>query len=293
MPVAAVLRVSVAGLVLATAAVSGHSGNCSSDLEDVSQLQRGALRRASTQALGDHEDEARCDEEMQVFPYGQAHLWGTGYAGWEQCAGKSQSPVNLGWTFSQGQSIKVTGGKLNISYLAVSDPPTLNNGHALKVKGDFMKLTLSGATYVSPQFHFHHPSEHTVHGSPAALEMHIPFMGEQGIAEIGILFNIGFKNQCLEKILREPPRAGCSRHVGPTDLHCFERQLSGPWWSYSGSLTTPPCTEGVKWHVMKRRATISSAQLRAFKTRFESNARPVQDLNGREVTFHWVGPWSS
>jgi carbonic anhydrase len=264
---------------------SGSSG----DLEDVCQLQRGSPKRVAEgadrvpQVQKHEEEEADCHKDFKVFPYVQAHLWGTSYEGWEQCGGLNQSPINLG-TPTQ----TVASPKLDVKYHEKLVPSTMNNGHSVQVEGDFVQLTLGSAEYDSAQFHFHHPSEHQVNGRQAVMEMHIVTKGEHGVAVIGILFDLGAHNHCLMEALARPPKAGCEKHVGPTDLHCFHRQLTGPWWSYNGSLTTPPCTEGISWNVMKRRATISWHQLQKFETRFSANARPVQPLNGRNLTLHFV-----
>jgi len=225
-----------------------------------------------------------CGNGFTVYPYIQPGLWGT-YDGWQLCgAGKEQSPINI-WS-----SHTVNAKPLNLSIKALANPPRLNTGHSIEYEGEFLKLTLGKTTFTSAQFHFHTPSEHKVNGWQYAFEMHVVTASEDGgIAVIGILFKFGKRNKCLDNLLKTPlPGAGCQDHVGAIDLSCFNQQLSGPYYTYDGSLTTPPCTEGLKWNVMRNIATMSWSQLMAFKTRYLMNARPVQPLNGRKVALNKV-----
>lgn len=233
-------------------------------------------------------NEEECGNGFTSYPYEQPELWGTAYEGWETCGGQQQSPINI--VTHHCRKTTVLGPKLKTNYHGSgSDEDYVeNNGHALEVEGDFGTLDLSGKIYNVANIHVHSPSEHTINGEPAAMEMHIVHTGSNGIAVVGILFDLGKENQCLSRVLSTPPRAGCEKSVGNIDLSCFAKELSGPWWSYSGSLTTPPCSEGLAWQVMQRRATISKAQLKAYRTRYLNNARPTQPLNGRKVTFHKV-----
>lgn len=229
-----------------------------------------------------------CGLGFTVYPYSQPELWGTAYEGWETCGGQQQSPINI--NTHQCRKMTVKGPELNTDYHGSGEEEdyVANNGHALQVDGNFGTLDLNPKTFTVANFHFHSPSEHTENGKPAAMEMHIVHSGSNGTAVVGIFFDVGKENKCLSKVLSTPPRAGCEKSIGNIDLNCFSEQLSGPWWSYMGSLTTPPCTEGLFWQVMQRRATISRAQLQAFRTRYIHNARPTQPLHGRKVTYHKI-----
>lgn len=229
-----------------------------------------------------------CDSNFQVFPYIQPQLWGTAYKGWEQCEGKSQSPIDL-----RTKGNVRSGKPLDQDFAAGGRHLRVKNqGHSLQVDGDFGGVTFNGKRYESLQFHSHHPSEHTVHGRHSQLELHIVNAAADGSnAVVGIMFNLGLPNKCLEKYLAPPaPRAGCDRKIGTLDLSCFAHQLSGPYWAYNGSLTTPPCTEGVQWIVMQRHATLSLDQLRVMRSVFMLNARPPQPLNDRTLSlYRWHG----
>lgn len=125
-----------------------------------------------------------------------------------------------------------------------------------------------------------------MNGKAAAAEMHIASSNGNRITGLGILFDIGGHNDCLEDLLDDLPLAGCERPIESFDLRCFSHQLEGPYWRYTGSLSKPPCTEGVPWTVMRRRATLSKQQLHRLSERYEHNARATQSKKGREITYH-------
>lgn len=256
--------------------------NSSSECEEVGLLQQVGWHAAVSQ----HGSKGQCGMEVKVYPYIQPDLWGTAYDGWEKCAGKQQSPINIVCT----QGKPKYGPKLKTSYSALPSNSVANNGHALNVDGNFGSLQLGSLTYDVQGFHVHTPSENTVDGKHADMELHIVHKSQTGkLAVVAIFLNIGKPNKCLEKMLSAPaPLAGCDKPIGKMDLSCFQKQLSGPWWSFDGSLTTPPCTEGLKWNVMKKRGTISKEQLEAFKERYQMNARPTQPLHGRKVTYNKI-----
>lgn len=107
---------------------------------------------------------------------------------------------------------------------------------------------------------------------------------------VGILFELGLTtNPCIGALLNPTvPGESCQRCLPhPVDLmRCFKRELSGPYYYYSGSFTTPPCTEDTQWYVMRKRATITAVDLDRFKTLAfpePQNARPIQPRNGRVI----------
>lgn len=235
-----------------------------------------------------------CGEEVVIFPYNDAAIWGTAFVGWEDCSGSAQSPIDICAKASSvcpQNKFKQRNHTLRARYVPSASNRLVNNGHNLDVANsasNFGTLRLKGKTFTAQSFHFHTPSEHTVDGEAAAMEMHIVHKaGDGSTAVVGVLFKIGKENECLKTLPLDPqaPQAGCGRDFGKIDLGCFEDQLSGPWWSYNGSLTTPPCTEGVAWSVMAKRATVSMQQLKGFESAHRGNARPVQS-NGATVTLN-------
>lgn len=231
-----------------------------------------------------------CGRAFSVYPYGADVLWGTAYHGWEACRGNEQSPINI--VTRSTRPAQISNGRLRTSYGLPTGPiGVANQGHSLQVDGNFGALVLGNISYASQQFHFHHPAEHIINGKPAAMDMHIVNTAggstNRQIAVVGITFEIGDENKCLAEIFDDPPIAGCAKSIRPINLgKCFAKQLAGSWFSYRGSLTTPPCSEGVRWNVMAKPATISRRQLEEFKRRFINNARTVQPLSGRRVTLN-------
>jgi carbonic anhydrase len=144
-------------------------------------------------------------------------------------------------------------------------------------------LTAGGATFELLQLHFHSPSEHTIAGRHYPLEAHFVHRGaDGGLAVMGLLFREGAADPQIAAIWRAMPA-----HAGgtaPVDIPLGSLwKPAGAFASYDGSLTTPPCTEGVRWYVAEADATVSRDQAAAFVAAAGENARPVQSLNGRII----------
>jgi len=163
----------------------------------------------------------------------------------------------------------------------------LNNGHTIQVnRGEGSSISVDGEKYELVQFHFHTPSENTVGGKPFDMELHLVHKNAQGrLAVVGIFMKAGAENVVLGKAWGHmPSHAGhteqvASVSINPADLLPANRTYTG----FNGSLTTPPCSEGVKWFVMQDAVEVSSAQVKQFAQVVGSNARPTQPLNGRFV----------
>jgi len=218
-----------------------------------------------------------CGLGFEVYPYIQPELWGNSYDGWHTCDGRSQSPIDFKNHETPGNH------KLKEQYCAGRGLRQWNDGHSLRVRGLFGNLHVDCCDVPSVQFHMHTPSEHTINNRSFAMELQIVHEGVKS-AVTGILFKLGKKNRCLEKYFEAPaPRAGCDRYIGDINLGCFFRDKTAKYYQYSGSLTTPPCTENVEWYVLQKPFEISRQQLEVFKTRFVMNARPTQPRNHRPV----------
>lgn len=254
-------------------------------------------RQELEDTVEDAEEDVNYDSDVcnkssfTVYPYEQAHLWGSAYFGWEPCNGQRQSPIAVRSRFSWRNR---RGAKLDTGYGAAHAMPKMkNNGHSIEVAAHFGNVTVNNVPYSSIGFHFHHPAEHEINGRRPELEMHMVNMGPDGstAAVVGIMFNIVEKdNECLKEVFEKPlPVAGCERHIHQIDFgKCFKHELDGDWWSYKGSLTTPDCAEIVEWNLMRRFASISRRQLRVFQTRYTMNARPVQKKFGRRPVLNRV-----
>ena len=162
----------------------------------------------------------------------------------------------------------------------------LNNGHTVQVNyDDGSFIDIEGTRYDLVQFHFHIPSEHTFNGQFSAMEMHLVHESSDGeFAVIGVMINEGRNNDILDLIWDHlPPDEGPRKTIGINinvfDLLPPERQT----YLYNGSLTTPPCSEGIIWLVMNAPIEASKSQIKAFQHIFNSNNRPVQLLHNRKV----------
>jgi len=157
-----------------------------------------------------------------------------------------------------------------------------NNGHTIEVAcGGGMNR--GGAQWQLLQFHFHHPSEHLLSGKAFDLELHFVHKSAAGrLAVLGVFIQPGAENAALTPIWAAMPKeAGDEQAAGatitPGDLLPADRGF----FRYHGSLTTPPCSEGVLWTVFKSPIEASPAQIRQFAALFPVNARPAQPLNQR------------
>jgi carbonic anhydrase len=145
--------------------------------------------------------------------------------------------------------------------------------------------TLDGVEYKLLQFHFHTPSEEKIDGKSYPLVAHLVHKNAEGqLAVVAVLFKAGKENAALKPVFDHlPAKEGETRKldvaVDAADLLPANRA----YYAFTGSLTTPPCSEEVRWQVLKTPVELSSSQLAAFRKLYRMNARPVQPLNGRKV----------
>ena len=162
-----------------------------------------------------------------------------------------------------------------------------NNGHTIEVASSSENwIEVDSARYELLQFHFHAPGEHTVAGKSFDMEMHLVHQDENGtLAVIGVLIEQGAENAAFAPLWAHLPGApGPAQHhenvaINAEDLLPGARHA----YRYDGSLTTPPCSEGVKWFVLTTPVELSAAQIAAFTAIFHGNNRPVQPLGEREL----------
>ncbi len=196
------------------------------------------------------------------------------------CAvGRQQSPIDLSGAMSAGIPAPAA------HWIPTQGAMVVNNGHTIQVDvPEGGNVTLDGKDYTLKQFHFHHPSEHTIDGKQFPLEAHFVHASSDGdLAVIGVMFLEGSANPNLDAIWATAPgREGKAAVAFNIDAAAF-MPASGSAFRYEGSLTTPPCSETVHWTVMATPVTASPSQLAAFGALFPHNARPVQPLNRRYV----------
>ena len=208
--------------------------------------------------------------------------WGDLSGEYSACAeGRMQSPIDFSGTTSGG------GGVAVFDYGATS-LDVFNNGHTVEVKVEpGNSAVLAGKTYELLQFHFHSPSEHTIGGRSAAMEVHFVHRSSEGkLAVVSVLVEVGAANDTLGVVASHQLTAhhieeGAERVPDETVNGGGLLPASSAFTAYSGSLTTPPCSEGVAWFVMKNSITASSGQIAIMQAAMPTNARPTQPLNGR------------
>merc|ERR1719215_183598 len=173
-----------------------------------------------------------------------------------------------------------------------------NGGKNVQVNGGFGMLKLPDGDYEVKQFHFHFPSEHTVNSKLAAGELHIVHQkkgstGTNDLAVVGIVLDEVPDNTPMTPELKFMQQLGFDEELPgsrtktsiaePLDLNAFADEYAGGFYHYTGSLTTPPCSEKVHWYVLQKPAPVTKKMVAAFKERFPENNRPVQPLNSRKL----------
>ena len=206
--------------------------------------------------------------------------WGDLTKEYELCkTGKSQSPIDIKGPFDTKPS------DLQIQY-KTTKANIVNNGHTIQVNYDSgSKIVVDGKEYELKQFHFHTPSEHTINGQYLAMVAHLVHASKDGnLAVIGLLLRDGEENGFLKKFWKDiPQKSGETKSLELSFDASEFLPTSKAFWTYSGSLTTPPCSEGVKWMVLKENPTVSKEQVMAFSKLFPKSSRPVQPQNDRKI----------
>ncbi len=197
------------------------------------------------------------------------------------CGGKNQSPINLsGFTESEL-------APLQFAYKDEGGRNVVNNGHSIQVNyapGSVFKV--DDEAFELKQFHFHSPSENHVNGKSYPFEAHFVHTNKNGeIAVVAILYTKGEENKALSQFWSQlPENAGESKTLEkPVNAPVFLPD-NKDYYYFNGSLTTPPCSEGVRWFVFKETLALSEKQLEAFShVMHHANNRPVQPVNARLI----------
>jgi carbonic anhydrase len=204
--------------------------------------------------------------------------WGELQPDFKVCQlGLEQTPIDL------GNGIKGDVGSVEYDYKPVA-LRIVNNGHTIMVNADPGSACVIGSTrYELLQFHFHHPSEHLLAGKDFDLECHFVHKASTGaLAVTGVFIRPGAASTALATFFDSmPTKEGPEVRVGSTIDVGAVLPKSGGYFRYMGSLTTPPCSEGLTWTVHKEPVEASVEQIRKFATLFPNNARPVQRRNRR------------
>lgn len=219
----------------------------------------------------------------------EAHSWG--YSGahgpdhWSEVSatcgtGKEQVPIDI----ENPKKEKLP--TIDFSY-HTSPLKVVNNGHTIQVNYEpGSSIVRDGKTYELVQFHFHHLSENAIKGKHDPMELHLVHKASDGsLAVVAVMLKEGNANKVVDTVWSNIPaeegkeNAPASVKVDATGL------LPGKhdYYTFPGSLTTPPCSEGVLWLVMEEPVTLSKGQIAKFAVIYPNNARPLQPLNGRTV----------
>lgn len=207
--------------------------------------------------------------------------WGELDPTFEICGkGVNQSPIDL------TAFIDAELEPIGFSYTGLATE-VLNNGHTIGANhtaGSTIKV--AGKSFELKQFHFHTPSENLINGESFPMEGHFVHAAKDGsFAVIAVMYQIGDENAAMKKLWRQMPtkagvKVGLASQVKAEDLMPEDRD----YYRFNGSLTTPPCSEGVVWLVMKNPVFISQEQVEAFAhVMHHPNNRPIQPVNARPV----------
>ncbi|MBU3548872.1 carbonic anhydrase [Polynucleobacter sp. P1-05-14] len=221
------------------------------------------------------------DGSAPHWTYGEVKEWGALAPAYAECRlGKTQSPIDI-----QTKSVqKANLSPIKTAYKTAA-AQVINNGHTIQVNlTDAGTARVPSGEYQLLQFHFHTPSEETINGKPFPLVAHLVHKNAEGkLAVIAVLFKEGKENPALTAIFATmPAKEGEAKLATNFDATTLLPASLG-YYAFTGSLTTPPCSEGVAWQVLNTPVEISKAQIEAFRKIYKNNARPVQPLNGRIV----------
>jgi carbonic anhydrase len=218
--------------------------------------------------------------------------WSSMDPAWALCAqGVAQSPIDL----TNAAPIELQDVVIDTpseSEVAVRNQrgvvDALDNGHTIQINTkDGATLTVGAKTYALVQFHFHAPSEHTLDGRHLPMEMHFVHQAQDGaLAVLGVLVEQGGENLGIAPLWAQlTEAAGTETKIRVPKAYAdqlFIGEESGMY-HYKGSLTTPPCSEGVQWYIRKTPTQLSKEQIAAFTAVYNHNNRPVQPLGDRSL----------
>jgi carbonic anhydrase len=207
--------------------------------------------------------------------------WGHLDSSYTACSeGHAQSPINI-------THVKTA----DLPPLTFNYRPTqldvINNGHSIQVNyAPGSTLTVGDKVYTLQQFHFHHPSEDHVNGHAYDMELHLVHAdADKHLAVVAVFLKRGKENSFLKEVWRNMPMEEGKTVTIPGDMINIEEILpkGHKYFTFAGSLTTPPCSENVTWYVLTTPVEISAAQSEKFAKLYPADNRPVQPVNGRSV----------
>lgn len=211
---------------------------------------------------------------------GGPQAWSTLKPEFSLCAtGQRQSPIDI----RGGLSVDLD--PVRFDYQA-SRFAVVDNGHTVQVNlAQGNAIEVGGKRYELLQFHFHRPSEERIDGRQFEMSLHLVHKDDQGrLAVVGLLFDKGPPQPVLQQVWNNLPLEKGEEMQASSPLDLSELLPSDRrYYTYMGSLTTPPCSEGVKWIVMRQPVTLTKEQIEIFARMYPMNARPVQSAAGRRI----------
>ncbi|KAG4982187.1 hypothetical protein JHK84_027286 [Glycine max] len=249
------------------------------------------LASTSTRAQVEELEDEREFDYIGASEKGPRH-WGEMKKEWSSCKnGHLQSPIDL----SCARVKIIPRCRQPDIYYTATNATIINRGHDIAVywKDDAGSVYLNGTEYFLKQCHWHSPSEHSMNGRRYDLEMHMVHVSpDNKIFVVGALYKFGhrpdrFLSQ-LEKDIKHLVDNEVEREIGETNPSGLQTR-GNAYYRYVGSLTTPPCTEGVIWNIDRKIRTVSEEQVRllreAVHDHAERNARPMQRRYNRDILY--------
>lgn len=279
-------------VVVSDKASGGHSAAPAAPVSHVAPQSSRAYAQARAAALTGHAAAPSAKGGADAHG-GEVHwaydgengpqTWGKLKPEFNLCAiGKRQSPINI----EEGATLAGPAEPIQFAYTP-SNATVVNNGHTIQVdlQGD-NSITVRGSNYRLVQFHFHSPSEEQVNYKRFAMVAHLVHKNDEGqLAVVAVLLEQGTPNPLIDKVWTYMPLDANDRVRMPREILNMNELLPADqrYYQFMGSLTTPPCSEGVLWMVLKQPVQLSKSQFRLFTQLYPNNARPIQPLNGRPV----------
>ncbi|XP_011077301.1 alpha carbonic anhydrase 7-like [Sesamum indicum] len=224
--------------------------------------------------------------------------WGQIKKEWAACNnGSLQSPIDM-----SNERVRIISRSEKRTYRA-ANATVRNRGHDIQMQwfGDAGSIFINGTEYPLRNAHWHSPSEHTINGRRYDLELHLVHLNtdpnvKNKIAVIGVFYKIGKPNQFLSKLMTnirsmidKKDEEKILGMIDPEDIKIRSKR----YYRYMGSLTVPPCTEGVIWTINKKVKTVSRDQVKLLREAVhdyaEENARPLQPKHNRDVYLYEAG----
>lgn len=278
---AATVFVAAACATLATPALAKKE-KAAAEKHATTEKSATAEKSAAAEKSGAAEKSAHAAHWTYEGPTGPDN-WGEMDKKFGTCSlGKTQSPIDIPADSVPAAPLDPIKFDYQTSPLKIVD-----NGHTVQVNyAPGSSITVGGKKYELLQFHFHKPSEEKLNGKSYAMVAHLVHKDAEGkLAVVGVLLETGARQPLIQAVFdnlpkekeKETPVPGVAIDISallPADRSYF---------TFQGSLTTPPCSEGVTWFVLKNPTKVSRKQIAKFGRVYSMNARPVQPLNGRTI----------